>query len=145
MRAARLGWKWGEEGGEPSWPQGVSTLSSSSGGKGPRREHARSGRLADVPSHSPQKSLLSANANTSAMLGVKHESLWNCVLWQSLMILPFTAAGTFCHWSCLGKKLKWSPPSYHISPLELEILNLLQRSKQKSQNFWKPDLDFCQL
>lgn len=44
--------------------------------------------------------LLSTNVNTSVMLGAKHDPLCYCVLWQSLLILPVTAAGTFCHWSC---------------------------------------------
>lgn len=77
----------------------------------------------------------STNVNTSVMLGAKHDSLWYCMLSQSLLILPFTAAGTFCHCLCLGKKLKWSPPPNRLSPLESEILNSLQRSKKKSQHF----------
>lgn len=113
-------------------PQGTSMI----------REFSRSPH--PQPSEIPL-GLLSTKVNTSVMLGAKHDSLWYCVLWQSLLILSFTAAGTFCHWSCLGKRLKLSPPPYHLSPLESEILNFLQRSKKKSQHFWKPDLDFCQL
>lgn len=148
MRAEHLGWKLDEEGGERPLLQGVTTSSSASKRSSSPQGSWMSREDSRCPHPQPSEiplGLLSTSVNTSVMLGTKHDSLWNCVLWQRLMILPLSAAGTFHHWSRLGKKLKWSPSPYHISPLESEMLNLLQRSKKKSQHFWKPDLDFCQL
>lgn len=75
----------------------------------------------------------STNVNSSVMLGAKYDSLWYCVLSQSLLILPFTAAGTFCRCLCLGKKLKWSPPSSPIQSLSSWIRDIELASEVKKE------------